>query len=128
MNILLDTCAFLWITTDAKELTKTAREIFSNSDNKTFLSCVSVWEIVIKNNLGKLPLPNNPKQFIIQQRNQHRIDPLELTEETIFHLQQLPKHHQDPFDRMLVCQAIEYDLVILTNDHLIKQYPIKTIW
>jgi len=128
MNILLDTCAFLWITTDAKQLTKKAREIFSNPDNKIFLSCVSVWEIIVKNNIGKLPLPDDPKQFITRQRNQHGIDPLELTEKTIFHLQQLPKHYQDPFDRMLVCQAIEYDLVILTNDHLIKQYPIKTIW
>lgn len=58
MKFLLDTCAFIWITTDAPELSKNARDIFINPDNEIFLSSVSVWEIIVKNSLGKLPLPD----------------------------------------------------------------------
>lgn len=128
MRVLLDTCAFLWITTDADELSDNARKIFSHPDHEMFLSCVSVWEILVKNGLGKLPLPAPAEAFIAVQRIKHEIQALSLTEKAIFQLPQLPRHHQDPFDRMLICQAIEQDLTILTNDSFIKQYPVKTIW
>jgi PIN domain nuclease of toxin-antitoxin system len=128
MRILLDTCTFLWITTDAVELTNNARQVFTNPENIVFLSCVSVWEIMVKNSIGKLPLPNAAVEFITEQRVKHEIETLALTEMAIFHLQELPRYHQDPFDRMLICQAIEHDLTILTNDNLIKQYSARTIW
>ncbi len=128
MKVLLDTCAFLWITTDAKELSENARQIFRNPKNEMFLSSVSVWEIMVKNGIGKLPLPSPAEEFIASQRIKHEIETLPLTEKSIFHLKTLPKHHQDPFDRMLICQAIEHDLTILTCDGFIVQYPVKTIW
>ena len=127
MKVLLDTCAFLWITTDDPQLSETARQIFKNPNNEIFLSSVSAWEI-IKNSIGKLPLPSLAEEFISSQRLKHEIDTLPLTEKAVFHLNKLPNHHKDPFDRMLICQAIEHDLTILTSDSLIVQYPVNTAW
>lgn len=128
MKILLDTCAFIWITTDAPELSKKARDVFRNPENEIFLSSVSVWEIMVKNNIGKLPLPDEPENFVCLKRQQHAIETLSLTEQAVFHLKKLPKHHQDPFDRMLICQALEHNLTILTSDDKIVQYPVATVW
>lgn len=128
MKILLDTCAFLWIAADAPELTKTVRNVFSNGENEVFLSSVSVWEIVVKHKLGKLPLPAPPFEFIRSQREKHDIEPLPLVEDDVALLIGLADLHKDPFDRMLVCQAMGFDLTILTNDKLIAQYPVKTLW
>ncbi len=127
MKVLLDTCAFLWITTDDPQLSETARQIFKNPNNEIFLSSVSAWEI-IKNSIGKLPLPSLAEEFISSQRLKHEIDTLPLTEKAVFHLNKLPNHHKDPLDRTLICQAIEHDLTILTSDSLIVQYPVNTVW
>jgi PIN domain nuclease of toxin-antitoxin system len=128
VKILLDTCAFIWITTDAPELSAKARDVFQNPENEVFLSAVSVWEIMVKNSIGKLPLPDEPQDFVCLKREQHGIETLALTEQAVFHLKNLPKHHQDPFDRMLICQALEHNLTILTPDDKIAQYPVSTIW
>ena len=128
MKVLLDTCAFLWITTDDEQLSETARQIFKNPKNEMFLSSISVWEIIVKNGIGKLPLPSPAEEFIAAQRIKHEIETLSLTEKAVFHLAKLPQHHKDPFDRMLICQAIEHDMTILTCDGLIVQYPVKTVW
>ncbi len=64
MKILLDTCAFIWITTDSPELSRKAHDAFCNPENEVFLSSVSVWEIMVKNNIGKLPLPDEPENFV----------------------------------------------------------------
>lgn len=128
MKVLLDTCAFLWITTDDAQLSESARQIFKNPNNEIFLSSVSAWEIIVKNGIGKLPLPSLADEFIASQRIKHEIDSLPLTEKAVFHLNKLPNHHKDPFDRMLICQAIEHDLTILTSDSLIVQYPVNTAW
>ena len=116
MKILLDTCAFLWLTNDAKELSEQAKNLFQNMDNSVYLSSVSVWEIVVKNKLGKLPLPDAPERFIDEQCENHFIENMSLDNKAIFHLTELPTYHRDPFDRMLICQAIEHDLTILTSD------------
>ncbi len=128
MKVLLDTCAFLWITTDDAQLSESSRQIFKNPNNEIFLSSVSAWEIIVKNGIGKLPLPSLADEFIASQRIKHEIDSLPLTEKAVFHLNKLPNHHKDPFDRMLICQAIEHDLTILTSDSLIVQYPVNTVW
>ena len=128
MKILLDTCAFLWIACDASELSKQAKILFQNTDNPVYLSSVSIWEIVVKNQLGKLPLPDAPEQFINEQCEKHFIENIPLDNKAIFHLTELPIYHRDPFDRMLICQAIESDLTLLTSDELIMQYPVKTAW
>jgi len=128
VRILLDTVTFLWAVTGAPELSNDARELFEDPDNEIYLSSVSTWEIAIKHSLGKLPLPEPPAKFVPIQRKQHDIDSLPLNEEATLYLTRLPVLHRDPFDRMLVCQAVVQHLVILTPDELINQYPVRTIW
>jgi PIN domain nuclease of toxin-antitoxin system len=128
MKILLDTCTFLWLTTDAPELSGKAKIMFQNTENAVYLSSVSVWEIIVKHQLGKLPLPGAPDDFIKQQCEKHFIEYLALDEKAVFHLSRLPNHHRDPFDKMLICQAIAHDLTILTSDKMIIQYPVSTVW
>jgi PIN domain nuclease of toxin-antitoxin system len=128
MRILLDTCTFLWIVTDAPELSDLARDVFVNPGNEVYLSAVSTWEITIKHTIGRLPLPEAVEKFIPAQREEHGVASLALQEEATLHLTRLPEMHKDPFDRMLICQAIVHGLVILTPDELIMQYPIRCIW
>ena len=128
MKLLLDTCTFLWINADAPDLSEAAREAFTHPSNIVYLSAVSSWEIMVKHALGKLPLPEAPANFIRGGRQIHRITPLPLSEQATWHLADLPDLHRDPFDRMLICQAIAQDLCILTPDPLIRQYPVATLW
>ena len=128
MKLLLDTCTFLWITTEASELSTTARKHFEDPVNDVFLSVVSAWEISIKYSLARLPLPESPEKFVGDQRRAHMIESLPLHEEAVFQSLKLPDLHKDPFDRMLVCQAIAHGLTILTPDELIARYPVLTIW
>lgn len=128
MRLLLDTCAFLWIAEDAPALSSAARSAFADPDNDVFLSAVSAWEIAVKHALGKLPLPEPPQVFVPRQREFHRIAPLCLAEEAALQLARLPEVHRDPFDRLLVCQAIADGLVLLTPDPDIQRYPVRTLW
>lgn len=98
MNILLDTCAFLWLTGDAPEFTQTARALFQDTENRVYLSSVSTWEIMVKHQLGKLPLPEPADIFVQQQCQGHFIETLPLEARAVFHLSHLPIHHRDPFD------------------------------
>ncbi len=128
MRILLDTCTFLWILSDDRQLSDHARGLFSDPDNEVFLSSVSAWEITVKCDLGKLSLPAFPGKYIPEQREKHEILSLPLEEEATFYLAKLPKLHKDPFDRILICQAITSELLILTPDDMITQYPLRTEW
>jgi PIN domain nuclease of toxin-antitoxin system len=125
---LLDTCTFLWIVTGSKELSLAAAKAFADPANEIFLSVVSVWELSVKHSLGKLPMPASLDRFVLEQREKHGIMGLPLEERAVFHLHKLPALHRDPFDRMLICQAIEHDCVLLTPDPLIAQYPVRTQW
>lgn len=128
MNILLDTCTFLWIITEADELSNNARELFIKPDNDVYLSVVSEWEMAIKYRLGRLPLPENPQQYIPEQREKHAITSLSLDEESTLHILRLPEIHRDPFDRMIVSQALVHGFAIVTPDEFIHQYPARVIW
>jgi len=128
MNILLDTCTFLWIIAGDKKLSVRAREIFIKPENEIYLSAVSVWEISIKHSLGVFPLPEKPEHFIPAQRERHGVKPLPLDEESALYLTRLPLLHNDPFDRMLVCQAIVNSMTIMTPDDLLSKYHVRTIW
>ena len=128
MKILLDTCTFLWLIKGSETLSSNAAEVFADPKNEVYLSSVSAWEINVKYRLGKLFLPLTPDKFIPKERKRHIISRLDLSEQDTFHLLKLPTHHKDPFDRMLVCQAIEHSLTILTPDSLVTQYPIRSLW
>ncbi len=128
MKLLLDTCTFLWVVGDSPRLTLRVRELFQAPDNQVFLSAASAWEIAVKHELGRLPLPQAPDFFVREMRGAHGIDSLPIDEESALHLSRLPPLHRDPFDRMLVSQAIVHGLTILTPDPLITQYPGRTAW
>jgi PIN domain nuclease of toxin-antitoxin system len=128
VRLLLDTCAFLWIVGGAKDLSARAREAFIDPDNEVYLSAVSAWEIAVKHGLGKLPLPKSPAEFVPAQRAAHGIEPLPVDEEAALHVAKLPDLHRDPFDRMLVAQALVGGLVLLTPDDPIRRYPVRTLW
>lgn len=128
MNILLDTCTFLWIVRDSPQLSATARTLFSDPHHTVYLSAVSAWEIMVKHHLGRLPLAEPPHHYIPHERAKHRIAALDLTETAVLELRRLPPHHQDPFDRMLICQAIAHSLTLLTPDEHIQAYPVRTAW
>jgi PIN domain nuclease of toxin-antitoxin system len=128
VKLLLDSATFLWVVAGAPELSQPARELFADPDNEVYLSAVSTWEIALKHALGRLPLPEPAERFIPSQRRRHGIEPLALDEESALHLARLPRLHRDPFDRMLVCQAIVHGLVIVSPDPAITQYPVRATW
>lgn len=128
MEILLDTCTFLWIISDDERLPENARRIFSDTRNTVYLSTASAWEIAVKYSIGKLPLAEDPRTYIPRRREEHQISKLDICEEAALHLIKLPPIHKDPFDRMLICQSIVSGCTILTPDPLIHQYPVKCFW
>lgn len=128
MKLLLDTCAFLWVVSDSPRLSRRTRDLFAASDNEVYLSAASAWEIAIKHALGRLRLPHPPDVFVRDAREAHAVLSLAIDEESALHLSRLPALHRDPFDRLLVSQAIVHGLTILTPDPLITQYPARTTW
>jgi len=128
VRLLLDTCTFLWIVGDASELSARAREAFADPANEAFLSAASAWEIAVKHRLGRLPLPEPPESFVPAQRAAHGLEPLAIDEESALHVAKLPDLHRDPFDRMLVAQALVGGLVVVTPDDSIREYPARTLW
>lgn len=103
------------------------RDSICDPANQVFLSVVSVWEAAIKFQIGKLPLPEPPGIYLPVQRRRHGIASLPLDEESVARLNALPAHHRDPFDRILVCQAIEHHLTIVTVDPLLEQYGVAIL-
>jgi PIN domain nuclease of toxin-antitoxin system len=128
VRLLLDTCTFLWIVGGAKELSSRAREAFADPANEALLSAASAWEIAVKHRLGRLPLPAPPADFVPAQRAAHGIEPLAVDEEAALHVAKLPDLHRDPFDRLLVAQALVGGFVVVTPDEPIRQYPVRTLW
>jgi PIN domain nuclease of toxin-antitoxin system len=127
MTLLLDTCEFLWLVSGDAHLPKAVAEAVQNPANEVFLSVVSYWEICVKHSLGKLPLPDSPERYVPLQREKHRIASLSLDEAAVARLVGLPLLHRDPFDRMLVCQALARDWLIASSDPLFRQYPVKLL-
>lgn len=128
MKILLDTCTFLWLIRGRTEASGRARDLFADPRNDVYLSAISAWEIAVKHRLGKLPLGDIPARYVPKERERHGIAALPLTEGDTLMLEKLPDLHQDPFDRMLICQAIANQMTILTPDPLISRYPVLTEW
>ncbi|WP_309228877.1 type II toxin-antitoxin system VapC family toxin [Microcoleus sp. FACHB-831] len=110
-----------------RRLSNDLRDNIRDPDNEIYLSVVSVWEAIIKYQLGKLPLPEPPEIYLPKQRDHHLIDSLNLDESSIAQLANLPPLHRDPFDRILICQALEHGLTIATVDAAIRAYSISVI-
>ena len=123
MRILIDTHIFLWLIDDDKRLSTEFRQVIHDLNNDIFLSVVSIWECVIKYQIGKLDFPSSPETYLPMQRREHLIKILTVDENTITELIKLPLLHRDPFDRLIMSQALQYNLVLMTEDKAILVYP-----
>ena len=125
MKILLDTHVFLWYISGDRRLPANVLSTIREPENEIFLSVVSVWEAIIKYQLGKLPLPSSPDVYLLQQRRRHLIRSLNVNEASVAELVKLPAHHRDPSDRLIICQAVANDMVLATVDDEMKKYPVN---
>lgn len=127
MKIMLDTHAFLWWDSEPEKLSKNALELCQNSENTMFLSAASVWEMQIKIQLGKLRI-DLPLSDLIHQQEENGIEILPVRVSHVLEINNLPSHHKDPFDRLLIAQARVEEMVFISADPIVAQYPVNAIW
>src|SRR5262245_44862951 len=128
MKVLLDTVTFLDSALATKDLSKSAKSLLLDSESELYVSVISFWEVVIKYSIGKLALPHSPHHFLPQHRLKLGAHILPLEEESALHVLRLPHLHNDPFDRILISQAIVHGMILLTPDPRISRYPVRTAW
>jgi PIN domain nuclease of toxin-antitoxin system len=124
----LDTHAFLWWITEDRRLSARAREVMADGSNDLLLSAVSGWEIAIKASLGRISLPIPIDRFLSEQLQRNGIGTLPIEMSHALRVHALPLLHRDPFDRLLVAQALLEKLRILTSDRQVAQYDVETLW
>src|SRR5271154_6806774 len=122
MKILLDAHVFLWYISADPQLPVAFRNAIRDPANEVYLSVASMWEAVIKYALGKLPLPEAPAEYLPRQREAHRIATLPVEEAALVYLAGLPSLHRDPFDRMLIAQALQHGMQLATVDIAVRAY------
>jgi PIN domain nuclease of toxin-antitoxin system len=118
---------FLWYIAADPALPDAFRAAIQDAANEIFLSAASVWEATIKHGLGKLALPETPDRYLPRQRQAHRISSLPVDEGAFVHLAQLPPLHRDPFDRIIVAQSLQHDLLLATVDAFLQTYPVALL-
>jgi PIN domain nuclease of toxin-antitoxin system len=128
VKLLLDTHVFIWSVLEPEKLSSQIVMLISSDDNDLFLSTASIWEMQIKIGIGKLHFDNLLSEIVAQQREINELKILRIKLRHIWQLNNLPLHHKDPFDRMIISQAITENLPILTIDNIFNQYPINIIW
>lgn len=128
MNLLLDTHTFLWFVSGSAELSVTARNRMTDPKNQCVVSMANLWEIAIKHSLGKLIVNGEEYETVMDDvvDNHYRLMPI--TFPHLVEVDKLPHHHRDPFDRLLIAQAISENLTVLTRDPQFKLYPVPIIW
>ncbi len=127
MNLLLDTHTLIWLLEGDDNLSVTAKEQIENPDNTSFVSVATFWEIAIKISLNKLEMKiplKNLKQLIWE----NGIEVLPITIDNALFVSQLPYYHKDPFDRLLVAQALNENMLVVSRDEAIPLYNVQTIW
>ena len=128
MKILLDTHTYLWFIAGDAQLDVYARQLIEEPGNERYLSVASVWEITIKSSLGRLTVPTPPTALIREHVWANAIDLLALTPEHFDALHTLPYHHKDPFDRLLVAQAMQEGMLLVTKDPAFNAYDVQVVW
>jgi len=128
VRLLLDACTFLWFNADSSSLSPQVKSLCVDPENDLYLSVTSAWEITLKYMVGRLQLPVPAAEYVYSRRIANQIESLDLSEACVVELAKLPSLHSDPFDRILVCQAIVHGLAILTPDEWITRYPVNVIW
>ncbi len=128
MKFLLDTHTFLWWNLDDGQLTNQVRELIADMQNEIYLSAVSAWEIAIKAARGRLILPENPSDYVSNRMNLFSFQSLPIHISHALHVYNLPSHHADPFDRLLIAQSQLESLPLLSADKNIALYDVDLIW
>jgi PIN domain nuclease of toxin-antitoxin system len=128
MKLLLDTHTFIWWDSEPNRLSAQALGLCQDPENSLVLSVASLWEMQIKMQLGKLRLALPLGQIVESQQQTNRIEILPIMMPHVFELGNFPSHHKDPFDRLLIAQAIVEDAVLVTGDRMFSQYPINVAW
>jgi PIN domain nuclease of toxin-antitoxin system len=127
MKLLLDLHVFLWYITGDAKLPPMYKAAIEDVGNEVLVGVVSVWEAVIKNMIGKLPFPAPPATYLPDKRRQHGFASLGVDEGALPHLATLPPHHNDPFDRLLIAQALQHGLTLLSVDAAVTAYPVPVL-
>lgn len=127
MKVLVDTQCFLWMAGEPEALSSTARDIIESGESDLFLSAASAWEISIKYPLGKLRLPRAPAAYLPEAMMKAGVVSLPITAQHALRVADLPPHHRDPFDRMLVAQAQVEGLALLTSDVRLRAYDVEVV-
>ena len=128
MKLLLDTHAFLWFVGDDFRLSGQAKTVMESPENELWLSIASLWEMAIKYSLDKLELTDPLGTFLDQQLSDNQIQLLPIDKPHVIHLGQLPFHHRDPFDRMIIAQGIVESLPLVSIDQHFPAYDVELIW
>ena len=128
MRYLLDSRVFLWWCGNSAKLSPTVFDIIKNGDSPVYISLLSIREIQIKSQLGKVDLPIPIMELFSRQQTEHNIGLLAIELPHMKTLTTLPNLHVDPFDRILVAQAIAENMTLITKDHNIAKYPVKVLW
>ena len=127
MKALLDTHTFLWAISGDEKLSRRAGEIFSGPSD-LWVSVASLWEVVIKVQIGKIPLPEPTGPYLVKKLAENQIEMLPISLDHVLRIESLPNYHNDPFDRMLIAQSLEEKLPLVTADRVFARYPVEVIW
>jgi PIN domain nuclease of toxin-antitoxin system len=128
VKLLLDTCTLLWLTEEPKRLSSACRKAIDKPDNDLMVSDASLWEMALKSNAGKLSFSVPLRRWIADQRSIWKFESLPIREEHILRTLEIERHHVDPFDRILVAQALAENIPVVTPDQEISKYPVQVIW
>lgn len=128
MRLLLDTHAFLWFITDDPKLSATAKSAVADADNEILVSPASYWEVAIKVSIGKYPLSTPYEAFITRGIDDNDFAILPIDPKHTAALTNLPFHHRDPFDRLIIAQAMVEQISVISGDSVFDAYPITRIW
>lgn len=128
MRLLLDTHAFLWWIEGTPAVGRRARVAVANPDNEVLFSIASCWELAIKLSLGKLRLAESLTRFIPEQLRVNGFSLLDVQLRHVVRVADLPFRHRDPFDRLLVAQALEDDLTVVSADRVFRKYGVAVLW
>ena len=128
MKYLLDTMVWLWSVGSTDKIGKAGLEILTSGDQEVYFSAASSWELAIKAKLGKFRLPEEPVKYVPKRLAEQGIRSLSVTQNHSLKVYDLAFHHHDPFDRLIIAQALSEGLVILTSDRVFEKYPIDVVW
>lgn len=128
MNLLLDTHTFIWWADEPEKLSEDVLQALQDESTQLLLSIVSIWEMQIKIQLGKMKLSLPLKELVESQQQANAVQILAISKEHIFALDSLPFHHKDPFDRLLIAQGIVENATLVSVDPRLSAYPVNLFW